>query len=124
MIFSFQEQDLKVGAIYNACILEIKSFGFIVELTPGGPRALLHSSQIDHKFVYPERMGFQIGDKLSVKYLGRDETTDRLQISRKPLLAPPPQASSFSERRHKHSQDKFSRALKEAMLPKKGDKDT
>ena len=95
-----------------------------MELTPGGPRALLHSSQIDHKFVYPQRMGFQIGDKLSVKYLGRDETTDRLQISRKPLLAPPPQASSFSERRHKHSQDKVSRALKEAMLPKEGDKDT
>ena len=78
-----------MGAIYTAKVIDIKPFGLLMELEPSGVKALLHSSQIDHKhIVHPDELGFQLGQSLSVKYFGRDPA-GRVRISRKALLKNP-----------------------------------
>jgi polyribonucleotide nucleotidyltransferase len=80
---------LEMGAVYSARVVDIKSFGVMVELAPSGVKALLHLSQIDHKKVaHPDELGFQLGQTMSVKYFGRDPA-GRLRISRKVLLKNP-----------------------------------
>lgn len=65
---------LEIGAIYTAQIIDIRSYGLIIELLPSRDRTLLHMKQLDHKLVpHPEELGFQLGQEISVKYFGRDE---------------------------------------------------
>ena len=65
---------LEIGAIYTAQIIDIRSYGLIIELLPSRDRALLHVKQLDHKLVpHPEELGFHLGQEISVKYFGRDE---------------------------------------------------
>ena len=86
--FHFFFQNLVRGNIYDAKILEVKSFGYKVELVAGRPNtsSLLHASQIDKGYVDPIKHGYKVGDQISVKYLGRNKLTGRLEISRKALL--------------------------------------
>ena len=63
----------------------------MVKLVPSGVKVLLHASQLDHHFVDPFKEGYKVGDEIKVKYLGRDENTGRLEISRKVLLDKQPE---------------------------------
>ena len=74
--------------MYDARIVDIRSYGFIIELLPDNIRTLLHSSQISYAHMHPLKLGFNVGDMLKVKYLGRDEITSKLILSRKVLLDP------------------------------------
>ncbi|KAL5463352.1 hypothetical protein EMCRGX_G032244 [Ephydatia muelleri] len=81
-----QEPELKFGSIIDATIKEVRDYGFIVELAPG-IGALLHVSQISHKFVsHPSDLGLEVGHKICVKYFGRDPVNGKHRISRKALL--------------------------------------
>lgn len=60
----------------------------MVELMPSGVQTLLHASMIDHYLVNPMKMGYNMGQEMEVKYLGREERTGRLVVSRKALLDP------------------------------------
>ena len=43
-------QEFEVGAIYPAVVGEVRDYGLMVELAPG-VNALLHKSQLSHKYV-------------------------------------------------------------------------
>ena len=60
----------------------------MVKLKPNDTKILLHASRIDHRIVNPLTAGYKIDDEIEVKYLGRDETTGGMVISRKDLLEP------------------------------------
>lgn len=78
-----------MGSIYRSKVLEVKAFGVMIELFPGGPTAMVHLSQLDHKRVdHPSQLGIEIGQSLNVKYLGKDPLTNRHFVSRKSLFAP------------------------------------
>ncbi len=61
----------------------------MVELIPGGEPTLLGVSEIDNGWVNPLRHGYRKGDEIAVKYVGENETTGEILISRRVLLAPP-----------------------------------
>ncbi len=69
----------------------------MIDLLPDNIRALLHLSEISHTMSHPDRLGLKVGDEVKVKYLGRDEVTDRIQVSRKVLLDPPVRPSRSSK---------------------------
>ena len=50
---------------------------------------MLHFSEIDKGLVNPLQHGYKTGDNIAVKYLGRNEVTGELRISRRVLFAPP-----------------------------------
>ena len=85
-------QNLVNGNIYSARITDVKHYGFMLQLLPDSvsTSCLLHASQVDKGFVDPFKYGYKKGDEISVKYLGRNKLTGRLEVSRKALLAPPP----------------------------------
>ncbi len=69
----------------------MKHYGFILQLVPDSvtTTCLLHASQVDKGYVDPFKYGYKKGDDISVKYLGRNKLTGRLEVSRRALLAPP-----------------------------------
>ncbi|CAJ1067069.1 LOW QUALITY PROTEIN: polyribonucleotide nucleotidyltransferase 1%2C mitochondrial [Xyrichtys novacula] len=84
-----QEQELEFGAIYTATITEIRDIGVMVKLYPNMSAVLLHNSQLDHKRIkHPSALGLDVGQKIQVKYFGRDPTDGRMRISRKVLHSP------------------------------------
>ncbi|XP_068682659.1 polyribonucleotide nucleotidyltransferase 1, mitochondrial-like isoform X1 [Montipora foliosa] len=81
---------LEVGEKYTAKIVEVREYGVMVELLPDTPTVLLHVREMDHSRVYnPKQLKMKVGDTVDVKYLGRDEHSGRLEISRKALLPKP-----------------------------------
>lgn len=77
-------QELEEGAVYNTTVKRIMDYGAFVELLPG-LEGLLHISQYDTKRVEKISDVLKVGDKVEVKYLGK-EPNGRLKISRKVLL--------------------------------------
>ncbi|XP_073249261.1 polyribonucleotide nucleotidyltransferase 1, mitochondrial-like [Porites lutea] len=81
---------LEVGEKYTANIVDVRDYGVMVELLPDTPSVLLHVTEMSHNRVYnPRDIGMKVGDAVDVKYLGKDERTGRLEISRKALLSKP-----------------------------------
>ena len=61
----------------------------MITLLPSNATALLHSNELAHSPSFPLAMGYKVGDEIEVKYMGKDELTGRLNVSRKALLTPP-----------------------------------
>lgn len=59
----------------------------MIDLLPDKIRTLIHNSEISHN-KYTDRHGLKIGDEVKVKYLGKNENTNKIMVSRKILLDP------------------------------------
>lgn len=74
----------EVGKIYEGIVKSVKDFGAFVEILPG-KEGLLHISEIDRKKIAKVSDILNIGDKVTVKLLGIDES-GKFKLSRKILL--------------------------------------
>eukprot|EP00597_Dinobryon_sp_UTEXLB2267_P006313 CAMPEP_0170079124 /NCGR_PEP_ID=MMETSP0019_2-20121128/15589_1 /TAXON_ID=98059 /ORGANISM="Dinobryon sp., Strain UTEXLB2267" /LENGTH=821 /DNA_ID=CAMNT_0010292435 /DNA_START=140 /DNA_END=2602 /DNA_ORIENTATION=+ len=76
----------EVGIIYRDCEVKgIHNFGVFVEVLPGY-EGLIHISELDIKKVLNvESAGFVIGQKMDVKYLGKNEK-GQMRLSRRAVL--------------------------------------
>jgi len=82
-----REPTLEFGGIYSATIVELRDSGVMVTLYPTMQPVLLHNSQLDHrKILHPSALGLEVGQKLTVKYYGRDPVSGSMRLSRKVLL--------------------------------------
>lgn len=75
---------LKVGDTVDGEITEVTDFGAFVKITDSLD-ALIHSSEIDWKFVDNPKDILHIGDKLKAKIINLDMTTGRVFLSLKAL---------------------------------------
>jgi polyribonucleotide nucleotidyltransferase len=74
----------EVGKIYEGIVKGVKEFGAFVEIIPG-KEGLLHISEIDRKKIAKVTDVLNMGDKVTVKLLGIDDS-GKLKLSRKVLL--------------------------------------
>jgi polyribonucleotide nucleotidyltransferase len=74
------------GLIYRDCLVKgVHSFGVFVQVTPGH-EGLIHVSELDVKRVPdPVAAGFEAGQKLDVKLIGRNDK-GQLRLSRRAVL--------------------------------------
>lgn len=79
--------DLVVDKNYSGKVKKLMDYGAFVEIAPG-VEALLHVSQYSHEKTDDLSKHLKVGDKLEVKYLGKDER-GRHKISRKATLEKP-----------------------------------
>ncbi|MCA1927185.1 MAG: polyribonucleotide nucleotidyltransferase [Calditerrivibrio sp.] len=79
--------DLVVDKNYSGKVKKLMDYGAFVEIAPG-VEALLHVSQYSHEKTDDLSKYLKVGDRLEVKYLGKDER-GRHKISRKATLEKP-----------------------------------
>ncbi|CAG9534370.1 unnamed protein product [Cercopithifilaria johnstoni] len=80
------EIELVFGAMYKAEITDILEHGVLVTLHRSMKPILLKNSNLDTRNVaHAKVLGFKIGQKIIVQYLGRDPNTGYHRISRKTL---------------------------------------
>ncbi|PID26400.1 MAG: polyribonucleotide nucleotidyltransferase [Candidatus Cloacimonadota bacterium] len=77
-------KKIEPGEIYNAKVKSIKPFGAFVELLPG-TEGLLHISEISTKRVEKVEDVLSVGDRVEVKYVGKDRE-GRIKLVRRELL--------------------------------------
>jgi polyribonucleotide nucleotidyltransferase len=76
-----------VGDIYDAEVESVVTFGVFVKFA--GKSGLVHVSELDHKRINDVSEFFKEGDKLKVKYIGDDQKTGKMRLSRKAILDNP-----------------------------------
>ena len=76
----------EVGIIYRECEIKgVHNFGVFVEVLPGY-EGLVHISELDVKRITsPEAAGFVIGQKLDVKFLGKNDKGQN-RLSRRAVM--------------------------------------
>ena len=76
----------EIGVIYRDCEVKgVHAFGVFVEILPGY-EGLIHISELDIKKVAsPDKIGIAAGQKLDVKYLGKNEK-GQMRLSRRAVL--------------------------------------
>ncbi|HEY3789968.1 MAG TPA: polyribonucleotide nucleotidyltransferase, partial [Urbifossiella sp.] len=87
--------EVKVGSIYEGKVISIKEFGAFIEIAPGRD-GLCHISELDSGYVGRVDDVVKIGDKVTVKVIAIDDQ-DRVKLSRKALLPPPPEGEGGGE---------------------------
>jgi len=87
--------EVEDGAVYEATVKKMMEYGAFVELIPG-QEALLHVSQYSHERVNSLADFLEIGDKVQVKVVGKDNN-GRFKLSRKVLLDRPKREENDSE---------------------------
>jgi len=73
-----------VGTVYTATVKKIMEYGAFVEILPG-LEGLLHVSQYSKERINNIADHLSVGDKVDVKYIGKDRS-GRVELSRKALL--------------------------------------
>lgn len=73
------------GEVYEGTVRAIKPFGAIVEILPGKD-ALLHISEIDHRYVEEVTNYFDVGDKIKVKLI-EVRNDGKMRLTRKPFVS-------------------------------------
>ncbi len=79
--------ELAVGVILEGKVSSIKPFGAFVSL-PEGKSGLVHISEIAHTYVSDVAQHLEVGQTVSVKIIGIDES-NRINLSIKQTVAPP-----------------------------------
>ena len=79
--------ELAVGVILEGKVSSIKPFGAFVSL-PEGKSGLVHISEIAHTYVSDVAQHLEVGQTVSVKIIGIDESK-RINLSIKQTVAPP-----------------------------------
>lgn len=74
------------GIVYRECeVTGVQKFGIFVEILPGY-EGLVHLSELDTKKVAdPTQAGFAVGQKMDVKYLGKNDK-GQMRLSRRAVL--------------------------------------
>lgn len=80
--------ELAVGVILEGKVSSIKNFGAFISL-PEGKSGLVHISEIAHTYVSDVAEHLEVGQTVSVKVIGIDES-NRINLSIKQTVAPPP----------------------------------
>lgn len=75
----------ELGGVYDAKVKSIKEFGAFVEIFPG-KEYLLHISEINWERFKKVEDVLKIGDTIQVKFMGIDNISRKIRISRKALL--------------------------------------
>ena len=90
--------EFDFGAIVEVLIVEIKEFGVMVSMDPNMEPVLLHLKELDkRKVAHPSALDLQVGQKIQVKYFGRDPVTGYLRISRRVLQMTTPRTVKLEE---------------------------
>lgn len=80
------EPEFEFGAIYSVKILELKEAGAMVSLHPQLMPIFIPTMHLDvRKAAHPSALGFSVGQKISVKYFGRDPANGQIRLSRRAL---------------------------------------
>lgn len=79
--------ELAVGVILEGKVSSIKNFGAFISL-PEGKSGLVHISEIAHTYVSDVAEHLEVGQTVSVKVIGIDES-NRINLSIKQTIAPP-----------------------------------
>jgi polyribonucleotide nucleotidyltransferase len=93
--------EVELNKIYTGKVIRCAPFGAIVEILPGQD-GLVHISELDTKRVNKTEDICREGDTLTVKVIDIDESTGRVRLSRKAVLAERGQGSSAPSARHKN----------------------
>ncbi len=72
------------GETYTSTVKKVMEYGAFVEILPG-LEGLLHVSQYSHERINNIADHVKVGDKIDVKYIGKDRS-GRIELSRKALL--------------------------------------
>lgn len=84
---TYKEPELEFNGIYTATIQEVRQNGVMITLYPEMTPTLLPSSQLDIKQInHPSALNLEVGQKIQVKYFGRDPASGQMRLSRKSLL--------------------------------------
>lgn len=82
-----KEPELEFNGVYTATISEIRDNGVMLTLYPDMVPTLLHLSQLDIRSVnHPSALNLEVGQKIQVKYFGRDPASGHMRLSRKTLM--------------------------------------
>ena len=76
-----------VGDVYEAIVESVVAFGVFVKFK--GKSGLVHVSELDHKRINDVSEVMKVGDQLTVKYIGNDEKTGKMRLSRKAVMPKP-----------------------------------
>ncbi|KAK3932810.1 Polyribonucleotide nucleotidyltransferase 1, mitochondrial [Frankliniella fusca] len=80
------EPQFEFGAIYSVKILELKESGAMVSLHPQLMPVFINNAHLDvRKAAHPSALGLTVGEKISVKYFGRDPVSGQIRLSRRAL---------------------------------------
>lgn len=89
--------EFGVGSVVQGTVTGITKFGAFVSL-PEGKSGLVHISEIAYAYVSEVSEHLQVGQEVTVKVIGIDES-NRINLSIKKAMAPPPRSGGASERR-------------------------
>lgn len=76
-----------VGDEYDAVVESVVAFGAFVKFK--GKSGLVHVSELDHQRVNDVAAVVKVGDQMRVKYIGNDEKTGKMRLSKKALMPRP-----------------------------------
>ncbi|CAK5015165.1 unnamed protein product [Meloidogyne enterolobii] len=96
-----QEEQYQFGAFYKAEIVRILEGGIHVSLKEGGRHIWIRNSDLSSapSKQNAQALGFEVGQKLTVQYFGRDQHTGQHRLTRKTLqMFDPPVQNLFKEK--------------------------
>jgi polyribonucleotide nucleotidyltransferase len=90
-------RQVQVGEVFEGTVKRIEPYGAFIEILPNQD-GLLHISEIAHERIREVTDVLKLGDKVTVKVIDID-AQDRIKLSRRALLPPPPKGQGEREER-------------------------
>lgn len=88
---------VEIGAVLTGKVTAITKFGAFVSL-PGGKNGMVHISEVSSTYVNDIREHLTEGQEVTVKVIAVENNGNKINLSIKKLLAPPPQAQRQNSR--------------------------
>ena len=108
--------------IVNGTVTRIADFGAFVKLAPG-VEGLVHISEIDYRRVMKVSNYMKTGEEVEVKILAIDKDKQKISLSRKACLTPPPPKAGDKKDQEVEELPARDLAVKESEEPLKGGTD-
>ena len=90
------EEKFQVDSVVDGVVTRLTKFGAFVRLAPG-VEGLIHISELAHQRIAQPSNVVRQGEELQVKVLSVDADAQRIALSRKAVLQPPPEAEKKDE---------------------------
>lgn len=107
--------ELEVGSVVQGKVTGITKFGAFVSL-PEGKSGLVHISEIAYAYVSEVSEHLSVGQEVTVKIIGVDES-GRINLSIKKALPPPPRAGASASQGGSRPQGQGGFTRRAATLP-------